>query len=117
MAAAMHGGLELGDKTCIIISGGNIDLNIISKIIDRGLILRGRLCDLSVIVDDLPGNLNRLTQAIAAEKANILEVRHDRVSKGLSLRETRIDFVLETSSNEHIDKIKKVLESMGVKIL
>lgn len=117
MAAAMSRSLNLGKKTCIIISGGNIDLNIVSKIIDRGQILRGRLCELSVIVDDLPGNLSRLTQAIAGQKANILEVRHDRVSKGLSLRETRIDFVLETSSIEHVDKIKRALEEAGAKII
>ncbi|QDK36994.1 threonine ammonia-lyase [Bdellovibrio sp. NC01] len=117
LAAAMHRGLELGKKSCIIISGGNIDLNIVSKIIDRGQILRGRLCELSVIVDDLPGNLSRLTQAIASEKANILEVKHDRVSQGLSLRETRIDFTLETSSIEHVEKIKKALEATGAKII
>ncbi|MEK2644628.1 threonine ammonia-lyase [Bdellovibrio sp. BCCA] len=117
MAAAMSGSLSLGNKCCVIISGGNIDLNIVSKIIDRGQILRGRLCELSVIVDDLPGNLSKLTQAIAGQKANILEVHHDRVSKGLSLRETRIDFVLETSSIEHVEKIKRALEETGAKII
>lgn len=117
MAAAMQRGLNLGKKSCIIISGGNIDLNIVSKIIDRGQILRGRLCELSVIVDDLPGNLSRLTQAIASEKANVLEVKHDRVSQGLSLRETRIDFTLETSSIEHVEKIKRALEATGAKII
>ncbi len=117
MAAAMHRGLNLGKKCCVIISGGNIDLNIVSKIIDRGQILRGRLCELSVIVDDLPGNLSRLTGAIAAEKANVLEVRHDRVSQGLSLRETRIDFTLETSSIEHVERIKRALEATGAKII
>ncbi|UXR65181.1 threonine ammonia-lyase [Bdellovibrio bacteriovorus] len=117
MAAAMSRNLNLGKKTCVIISGGNIDLNIVSKIIDRGQILRGRLCELSVIVDDLPGNLSRLTQAIASQKANILEVRHDRVSKGLSLRETRIDFVLETSSIDHAERIKAALEQTGAKVV
>jgi threonine dehydratase len=116
MAAAMQRGLNLGKKCCILISGGNIDLNVVSKIIDRGQIIRGRLCELSVIVDDLPGNLSRLTQVIAQEKANILEVRHDRVSKGLSLRETRIDFVLETTSLEHAEKIRKSLEEIGAKV-
>lgn len=116
MAAIMNRPLKLGKKCCVIISGGNIDLNIVSKIIDRGQILRGRLCELSVIVDDLPGNLNRLTEAIAGQKANILEVRHDRVSQGLSLRETRIDFVLETTSIEHVERIKKALEGTGAKI-
>lgn len=116
MAAIMNRPLKLGKKCCVIVSGGNIDLNIVSKIIDRGQILRGRLCELSVIVDDLPGNLNRLTEAIASQKANILEVRHDRVSQGLSLRETRIEFVLETTSIEHVEKIKKALEQTGAKI-
>lgn len=117
MAAAMNRGLQLGKKCGIIISGGNIDLNIVSKIIDRGQIIRGRLCELSVIVDDLPGNLSRLTKAIADLKANVLDVRHDRVLKGLTLRETRIDFVLETSSLEHVEKIKEALKNVGAKIL
>lgn len=109
--------LNLGNKCCVIISGGNIDLNIVAKIIDRGQILRGRLCDLSVIVNDLPGNLSMLTQAIASTKANVLEVHHDRVQKGLSLRETKIDFVLEVSNIEHIDKIKKALTEVGARIV
>lgn len=117
MAAAMSGTLNLGKKCCIIISGGNIDLNIVSKIIDRGQTLRGKLCEISTIVDDLPGNLNRLTEVIAKQKANILEVRHDRVSKGLSLRETRIDFVLETTSIEHVEKIQRALEDAGAKVI
>lgn len=117
LAAAMHRGLDLGKKCCILISGGNIDLNIVSKIIDRGQIIRGRLAELSVIVDDVPGNLSRLTQAIAEQKANVLEVRHDRVSMGLSLRETRIDFTLETLSREHVDKIKAALEAVGAKVI
>jgi threonine dehydratase len=117
MAAAMHRGLDLGKKCCIIVSGGNIDLNVVSKIIDRGQIVRGRLCELSVIVDDLPGNLSKLTKVIAEQRANVLEVRHDRVSKGLSLRETRIDFVLETSSLEHVERIMAALEAEGAKVL
>ena len=117
MAAAMSGKIKLGAKSCIIISGGNIDLNLISKIIDRGLGLRGRICELSVIVDDLPGNLSKLTQEIGNLNANILDVRHDRVSKDLSLRQTRIDFVLETTSVEHIEKIKKVLATIAVRVI
>lgn len=117
MAAAMNRKLALGKKTCVILSGGNVDLNIIAKIIEKGQIKRGRLAELSVVVDDLPGNLNRMTKAIAEQKANILEVHHDRISQGLFLRETRIDFVLETSSPDHILKIKEALVAAGCKIL
>jgi len=117
MAAAMNRKLSLGKRTCILLSGGNVDLNIIAKIIEKGQTKRGRLAALSVVVDDLPGNLNRLTKVIAEQKANVLEVHHDRVSQGLFLRETRVDFVLETSSPEHIQKIKDALTGAGGKIL
>lgn len=117
MAAVMNRKLQLGKKTCVILSGGNVDLNIISKIIEKGQTKRGRLAELSVVVDDMPGNLSRLTKVIAEQKANILEVHHDRISQGLFLRETRIDFVLETTSPEHIQKIKDALTAVGGKIL
>jgi threonine dehydratase len=117
MAAVMNRKLQLGPKTCVLLCGGNVDLNVIAKIIDKGQFKRGRLVELSVVVDDLPGNLHRLTQAIAEQKANILEVHHDRISKHLVLRETRIDFVLETSSPEHIEQIKAALVATGGKIL
>lgn len=116
-AAVMNHKVKLGAKSCIVLCGGNIDLNIMSKVIERGQIKRGRLAQLSVIVDDLPGTLERLTHAIATLKGNILEVHHDRVNKGLFLRETQIDFVLETSSPEHIEEIKSALQKVGGKII
>ncbi len=117
MAAMMNRKFPLAKKNCILLCGGNIDLNIIAKVIERGQIQRGRLAQISVVVDDLPGNLNRLTKAIADEKANVLEVHHDRVGQGLYLRETRIDFNLETTSREHVKKIKEALRKAGGRIL
>ncbi len=117
LAAMMNRKFSLGKKNCILLCGGNIDLNIIAKVIERGQIQRGRLAQISVVVDDLPGNLNRLTKAIADEKANVLEVHHDRVGQGLYLRETRIDFNLETTSREHVEKIKDALRKAGGRIL
>ncbi len=114
-AAVMNKKLNLGKKSCVLLSGGNIDLNIISKVIERGQVKRGHLVQLSVVTEDLPGSLNRLTQAIAAEKANVLEVHHDRVTRGLSLRETRINFILETNSPEHVEEIKKALSDAGAR--
>lgn len=116
VAAALSRKLSLGKRTCLIVSGGNIDLNIVSDIINRGQIQRGRLCELSVTVADVPGSLSRLTQVIAEHKANVLEVHHDRIRHGLSLKETRIEFVLETTSHEHIKQIIEALEKNGAKI-
>lgn len=117
MAAAMSKHLDLGKKTCIVLCGGNIDLNIVAKVIEKGQIARGRLVELSVVVDDLPGNLARLTAAIAQQKANVLEVKHDRIKQGLYLRETKIDFVLETTSHDHVERIRQALRECGGRIL
>lgn len=117
MAAVMNRSLQLGKKTCVVLCGGNIDLNIVAKVIERGQIKRGRLMALSVVVSDLPGSLNRLTTAIAQEKANVLEVHHDRVSHGLYMRETRIDFVLETTGPEHLKRVQTALEAAGGRLL
>lgn len=113
LAAAMHRGLKLGKKTCILLSGGNIDLNIMARVINLGLIRKNRLAEISVIVDDVPGNLNRMTQAIADLGANVLEVRHDRIFEGLLLRETKIDFMLEIKSESHAQEIRRALIAVG----
>lgn len=118
MAALMtHPEIKTGNKCCVLLSGGNIDLNIVAKIIERGQIQRGRLVEMSVIVDDTPGNLTKLTQVIAEQGGNVLQVHHDRIAQSLSLREAKIDFVLETTSPEHIQKIKDALIGIGSRIL
>ena len=109
--------MDLGKKTCVLLCGGNIDLNIMAKVIDKGLIRKGRLAEISIVVDDLPGNLSRLTKAIADLGGNILQVHHDRVGDGLYLRETRIDFTLETSGAEHAEQIRKAMVAVGGRIL
>ncbi len=115
LAAALSKKLNLGKKSCMLVCGGNIDLNIVSDIIQRGQIQRGRLCELSVIVPDIPGSLSRLTQILAENRANILEVHHDRVKQGISVKETRIDFVIETTSHEHIETIRKCMAGAGAR--
>lgn len=116
LAAIMNYPLKLGKRSCVVLCGGNIDLNIVSKIIERGQRAAHRLVRFSIIVDDLPGNLSRLSLILAKKRANVLEVYHDRVSPELGLRETRIDFLVETSNQEHIHEIEEALKkSLGSK--
>lgn len=115
-AAVMNRRLGLGHKTCVLLCGGNIDMNIVAKVIEKGQIQRGRLVQLSVIVEDVPGKLNQLTQVLAEQKANILQVHHDRVSAGLFLRETKIEFEIETTSREHVEAIKEALQKIGARL-
>lgn len=117
LAAILSKKIKPLTKTCIAVSGGNIDLNIVSQVIQRGQIQRGRLSEMSVIVPDIPGSLSQLTKILAEHKANVLEVHHDRVRHGLNLKETRIDFVIETTSQEHISKIRDSLQKWGAKVL
>lgn len=120
LAAVMQGaqkGLKLGKKTGVIFSGGNVDLNVMAQVIERGLRQEHRLARLSLVAPDLPGNLNRITTVMAEKRANILEVYHDRVSPELAIRETRIDLLVETSSDEHIREIQGALKDQGFKLL
>ena len=116
LAAVLSKKVHLGKRNCIVVSGGNIDLNIVSQVIQRGQIQRGRLSEMSVIVPDVPGSLSQLTRILADFKANVMEVHHDRVGFGLNLKETKIDFVIETSSHEHINQIKEALKKWGAKV-
>ncbi len=115
LAAAYKSNWNLGKKTCLLLSGGNIDLNIISKVIERGLMQKGRLARLETIVADRPGTLNRLTEIIASHGANIIEVSHDRVRSGLALSETVITFLIETKSDDHCTEITQAMRNAGVR--
>jgi len=114
---------KLSDKidgqgsTCVLLCGGNIDLNTVSSVIDTGLRKQGRLTRISTIVDDLPGLLAEVTSVFAKSRANILDVHHDRVSSELKVRETRIDFLLETVNSEHVKALQEELEQKGVRVL
>ncbi len=116
LAAVLSNKIKLEKRNCILVCGGNIDLNIVSQVIQRGQIQRGRLSEMSVTVPDIPGVLSQLTKILAEHKANILEVHHDRIKSGLNLKETKIDFVIETTSLKHIEKIREALRSWGAKL-
>jgi threonine dehydratase len=117
LAAVMSGKVRGGKKIAVILCGGNIDLNVMSRVIESGLRHEHRLARIALVVDDLPGNLQRITTVMAEERANVLEVYHDRVSPELSLRETRIDFLVETSNQEQIKTLHQRLRAQGFKVL
>lgn len=104
-------------KALAILSGGNIDLNILGRIIDHGLQFSGRLARISISAPDIPGTMQGITSMIASEKANILQITHNRVSERLHLRETIIEFTLETTGVEQVEKIKNNLKNLGCKLI
>jgi threonine dehydratase len=100
----------------LVISGGNIDMNLISRIIEKGLIQDGRLGRLSIVISDRPGALARLAQRIADLGANILQISQTRGFGQVAIGETEVELILETTGPEHIDQIYQALQAENFKI-
>ena len=108
--------VRAGDSTVLVLSGGNIDVNIISRIIDRGLLADGRLARLRIKVPDQPGSLSNLTRIVASLGANVLETSHRRGFADITLGDVEIVFTLETRGRDHVDEIVRTLEAEGLKV-
>jgi threonine dehydratase len=114
LAALLHRDLQLaGKKVVVVISGGNIDVNLVSRVIQRGLVKSGRLCRLSIRARDVSGTLWGISGAVAGARANIVSIEHDRASLNLELGETEIDLVIETNGPEHIAAVEAELGKAG----
>jgi threonine dehydratase len=117
LAALMNKKISLTGKNIgLIVSGGNIDMNLISRIIETGMIQDGRQCRLNVIVTDRPGNLARLTQRIADLGANILQIGQSRGFGRIAIGETEVELVLETTGSDHIQRLCAGLSRDGFRV-
>jgi len=117
LAALMNKKIALTGKNIgLIVSGGNIDMNLISRIIATGMIQDGRQCRLNVIVSDRPGNLARLTQRIADLGANILQIGQSRGFGRIAIGETEVELVLETTGADHIRRLRDGLRQDGFRL-
>lgn len=117
LAALLNHGRGLRGPVCLIVSGGNIDVTLLERIIERGLVRTGRLLRLSVVIPDRPGALAGLTDAIGRLGANIVHIVHDRLSLSLPLTETRVDLSLETRGPDHNRDITAGLRRLGYPLL
>ena len=100
-------------RTVVLVCGGNIDVTLLAKIIERGLVKDGRLLRIRVYLQDRPGALLQLTKILARERANIVETIHNRAYYGVSLGETVIDVTIETRGATHITAISHALREAG----
>ena len=99
--------------TAMVLSGGNIDVNMVERIIARGLVADGRLAMLAVTVPDRPGNLARLAALVAGAGANVLQLSHARAFADISVRDVEIVMQLETRGAEHVRDVVHTLEQHG----
>ncbi len=100
----------------IVITGGNIDMNLISRIIEKGLIQDGRLTRLSVVISDRPGALAQLAQRIAELGANILQIGQTRGFGEVAINETEVELILETTGPDHIARLREALHKDSFRI-
>jgi threonine dehydratase len=117
LAALVNKKVALAGKTvALVLSGGNIDVNLVSRIIERGLVKDGRLVRLAVMLRDRPGQLARLTALVAEMRANVLHILHDRAFSRARLGETEVELTLETSGREQIEAVKRHLTEAGYSV-
>jgi len=114
LAAVLNHKLPLAAKrVAVLVCGGNIDVTLLSRIIERGLVKDGRLVRLRVHLPDYPGALYRLTGILAEHRANIVETAYDRAYHGVNLGDTAIDITMETRGPEHIAELLAALVTAG----
>ena len=118
VAAAMFDKFDLnGKKTVCLLSGGNIDVTILSRVIARGLLISGRSCQLNIELMDKPGQLLKVSQIIAEQGGNVTAVFHEHTNEGSDINGCYLRVTLETRNFDHIHAIKQALTDAGIKIL
>lgn len=114
LAALIHGKVKLKNiQAAIVLSGGNIDVNTLSMIIERGLAKTGRYIRLRTVITDRPGSLLKMLATAADAGANVISVSHDRLKQSIPLKQAEVELVLETRNKEHIDQVVVDLARAG----
>ena len=106
-----------GKKVCCLVSGGNIDVTILSRVIDRGLQKTGRLAEFTIALTDKPGELQNVARIISKLGANVVAVSHDRADLNTDINSCYLRLSLETRNHEHIQRIKDELSRKGYRIV
>ncbi len=119
LAACMFGHLpELaGRHTVLILSGGNVDPLVLTRVIEKGLVSDGRLCRFTAVVTDRPGGLARLAELIARSGASVQEIAHDRAFAGPDIAAANVLCTVETADRQHIEDLYRSLAAEGIRVL
>jgi threonine dehydratase len=104
-----------GCRVVAIVSGGNIDVNLVARVIERGLVKDGRLVRISVPLQDKPGQLAKVSSIVANARANVIEVHHTRAF-AYRFGDTTLQLTLETRGPEHVEEILRALRERGYQV-
>ncbi len=106
-----------GKRVVLVLSGGNIDLAMLDRVIETGLVADGRVARFTVSIMDRPGGLARLAQVIASTGASIKEIMHDRAFSGPDLSAVRVVCVVETTGHEHVERLMRALSDGQITVV
>ncbi len=117
VAAAMFHKVPIeGKKVVCLLSGGNIDVTILSRVISRGLLMSGRSCSLNIELMDKPGQLRDVSKVIADKGGNVTSVHYEQANEGSAVNGCFLRIEMETRNYEHIEEIRNALRNGGFKI-
>ena len=116
VAAVMGGKFDCRGKVAAVLSGGNIDVTMISNIIDKGLLKAGRRAKIHTLIEDKPGRLSRVLKVVSDGGANVVSVQHDRAHPEAGIGHALLELVLETQDREHVGRVIQALEGQGFRI-
>lgn len=118
LAAMLSGAVDVkGKKVVCVLSGGNIDVSFIHKVVEKGLVTRGRHMKFSTIMPDVPGALARFSEIVAECNANVIVFQHDRVQADLDIDEAIVQVVCEVGGKEHGQRLLNALTAAGYTII
>ncbi len=118
VAALLSGLIEVRGHTVVCpLSGGNIDVNLVSRFIQHGLSAAGRFLAIHTLLADRPGELLRLLQVIADEGVNVLDVNHHRLSSHVPIHQVEVILTLETRDRAHCEQLMQVLQERGYQVV
>ena len=100
-----------------LVSGGNIDVTILSRVIKRGLLKSGRSDTMTIQLEDKPGQLKGVSAILADMGGNVISIHHERASEDSDITDCLLRIVMETRNREHIQQIRKALTDGGVKLV
>lgn len=116
VAAIMGHKFDTAGNVVAVVSGGNIDVTTISRIIEKGLLRAGRVSKLRILMQDRPGQLELVSRVIGSNGANVMAVHHDRTDVDLDIRDAILEITMETQDREHAQRIIKALREEGFNV-
>ncbi|MGI6030634.1 MAG: threonine ammonia-lyase [Eubacteriales bacterium] len=118
VAAAMFNKVDIQDKKVVcLVSGGNIDVNILSRVITRGLLKSGRIANLTIALTDKPGQLQGVSEIIAQYGGNVVSIHHDRGEENMAINSCFLSISMETRDYAQISQIRTALTNAGFQLV